>query len=152
MTPPRLSFRLEDQFGELHDSAELAGLVVVVLGGDRVSRELLETWGPALVEAVAERGAAEQVRGYAAVDLRGVPSFMHGMVRALMPRERELRVLLDWKGELARRHDFVSGRCTVVVADRSGVVALEREEGAPDEDRVAALADAIARLVGNAAR
>ena len=146
--PPRLSFRLEDQFGRLHDSSELAGRVVVMLGGDRAARELLEAWGPTLLHALAERGVAERVRGYAVVDLRGVPSVLRGMVRGLMPREPELTVLLDWQGELARRHDFAAGRCNVLVADRGGAVAIESEEESLEDARVAALADAIAILAG----
>ena len=149
---PRLSFHLEDQFGKLHDPSELAGRVVVVLGADRAGHALASSWGPALLRALDERGVAERVRGYAVADLRGVPSALRGIVRRVLPGERELTVLLDWAGELAGRYDFASGRCNVLVADRGGAVVMRSAEGEPDAGRVAAVADAIARVAGDGAR
>ena len=55
-------------------------------------------------------------------DLRGVPSFLKGFVRGKFPKEKDNRVLMDWKGVFAKQYEWQKGACNILIFSAEGVL------------------------------
>ncbi len=146
--PPRaLSFELEDQFGDLHSTADVEGRPVIVIGSDRAGRQESQIWAQtvgSLMETDGElQGRAEILR---IADLRGVPVFLKGTVRKQLRRGLETPLLLDWDGQVVGIYDFQPEIANVVLLDGDGTVVLRIESREPQKEEVENLRRAVLDL------
>jgi len=138
---------------ELHDSP------VLVVVADRKAAAQARAWGARLaaMEApLAPWRAPGKVAWVSVADLRRVPDYARGSARERLREREEARgegerrlaspLLLDWEGTLAARLEAAQGeaRLVLLAPDRRVLVALA---GAPSDDAVARLRDALAALV-----
>jgi len=142
-----LSFDLEDQFGDLHSTADVEGRPVIVIGSDRAGRRESQIWAQtvgSLMETDAElQGRAEILR---IADLRGVPAFLKGSVRKQLRRGLETPLLLDWDGQVVGIYDFQPEIANVVLLNRDGAVVLRIESREPQKEEVENLRRAVLDL------
>lgn len=114
-----VQFRLNDQFGQLHDAADYRGRPVYLVGAGRGGRASATAWAAALGPLV--RGADGNAGAVVPVaDLQGVPRLLRGLVRGRFPRAPGSAVLLDWDGAVSRRLGFDPAQSTILVLAPSG--------------------------------
>ena len=116
-----IPFKIEDQFKREYSHEDFLGTDTVVIGSDSEGSRYSGPWKKALREALETDGKTESVQIFEVADVRGVPFFLKGMVRGKFPREKENRVLLDWKGVFAETYGFEAEACTIVIFDRTGI-------------------------------
>lgn len=141
--PALVDFEIQDQFGDVHRSADVAGTVVLLIGGDREGSQFTGDWGKAIRDALGDHPRYGEISQLAHADLRGVPFFLKGMIRGKFPQEPASWVLMDWKGVIAKAYDYTADSTNVLVFAPDGALAHHaagREpEGATLEDLLGSL-------------
>ena len=125
-------FSLKDQFDQVHTRDDYRGRIVMMIGSDRKGSKYSRVWRKALADALRGDPGFERLTFLGVADTRGVPFLIKGMVKGKMPRDSTYRILLDWKGELAKAYRFDKASATVLLfgpegaeVHRSGVQDLE---------------------------
>lgn len=115
-------FKIKDQFDAEYMRTDFIGQICVWIGSDKDGSEYNEIWGNALKDSLLGDPGGESVRFVGISDLRGVPSFMKGFVRGKFPKEKDNRVLMDWKGVFAEQYEWQEGACNILVFSAEGVL------------------------------
>lgn len=119
----------------------------VLLAGDREGSRHTRAWKEALKAALGGVPGADRVRFAGLADLRGVPGFMRGAVRARFPKEPERWVMLDWEGLFGKGYGLERGACTVLVFGADGRLAHRGGGKEPGPEAVEAAAAAVRALL-----
>lgn len=120
---PAIHFRLADQFEAEHDSADLAGRVVLVIASDRGAQDLNRAWGDALRLALAEDIEAGRAAVVPVAHLKGVPGPLRKGVRSRLPQDPGRWILLDWKGEIDAAYELQKGASNILMFGIDGGLA-----------------------------
>jgi hypothetical protein len=136
-----VAFELADQFDRAHTDAELRGRVALLVSSGRRGSRHQGEWVGRLRRALAGRDG--NIVLVEVADLRGVPFFMRGSVKKKFPRDSRGWVLMDWRGSIARAYDLDPDLCTVLLFNRSGVLAHRASGGEPEPETLAALIDRL---------
>jgi hypothetical protein len=72
-------FRLQDQQGNEHVTAEYRGRVVIVIGSDRAGSKYNEAWGRALGDSLRGSPGFAGLTFLGIADTRGVPALFRGL-------------------------------------------------------------------------
>jgi hypothetical protein len=149
-TPVCTAYRVTDQFGRVHERAAVAGRPALYVVATRQGAGLLAEWTRglrALATAPATDGdaaAASPVAVIPVVTIPGVPTFLQGAVRRLLPREPEAWVLVDFDGAFAGLAASEAS-CTVTLVDGSGGVRTRAVVAHYEPETAAALLAAATR-------
>ncbi|MGZ8413901.1 MAG: hypothetical protein ACXW05_14320 [Gemmatirosa sp.] len=146
-----VAFRLSDQFGRVHDAAEYRGRTLLLVGAGRGGRETGTAWVEHLRALQDTVGGAPVLPVVAVADLRGVPRLLRRLVRSRFPDDPGRAVLLDWDGALARRFDFDTERCTILLVGPTGRAHARRTLAAVDTALARAMLREAAQLTPSAA-
>lgn len=137
-------FELSDQFGRRVAGSELRHRLVLLIGGDRKGSDASQAWGAAAAEHLAAQGASDRsIRLVRVADLRAFPRVLEPVVVKKLRRDRDVGILLDWRGELAGHYEFQPGVANVLLIDESGRVAHSFHGGSPDAHSRKALLGAV---------
>jgi hypothetical protein len=121
---PRLSYAIEDQFGETHTEAECRGAVALVLGGGRKGVEFVDHWGPALHRELARELDEGLVCSVGFAHLKGAPFFVKKKIVDSFPKDPGAWTLLDWKGHFARTWGAEKDAANLYLFDSGGRLVL----------------------------
>ena len=142
-----IPFQLADQFGRPHTEAECAGRVTVVLGSDRGGSRYTAQWLAGVRDAMHEVDGVDDVQIFGVANVRGVPPFLRRVVTAVLPKSKDVAVLLDWEGRFETAYGFAAGSCTMLVVDRAGRVVLRTQGTKARPEQVAEVAGALRSLL-----
>lgn len=142
-----IDYEIQDQFGFVHRSADVAGTVVVLIGGDRGGSQFTGDWGKAIQEALGDHPRYGQITHLAHADLRGVPFFLKKMIREKFPQDPDRWVLMDWKGVIAKAYDFTAKSANVLVFAPDGTLAHHAAGEEPDDATLDEVITALRRLL-----
>jgi predicted transcriptional regulator len=142
-----ISFEIKDQFDRTHTDKEYRGRLLVIIGSDKGGAEFNDQWARAIRNALSYMPRRGEITFLRYADVRGVPFFLKGTIKGKFPKDEEFWVLLDWKGQIAKAYQFQKGASNIVVFDRDGLLVHRAHGREPEEDKVAAIADAIKSLV-----
>ena len=142
-----LDFELKDQFENLHQSSDVEGNIVLLIGSDRGGSQFNQGWGTAIHESLSDHPRYDQISQLAYADLRGVPFFVKGVVRGKFPQNPDQWVLMDWKGVIAKTYDFAPKSSNVLVFARDGALVHHASGPEPDEETVSEVVNALSRLL-----
>ncbi len=140
-------FSLKDQFDNKHTHEDVAGAVVLLIGADGEGAQYNAAWSTEIKDALADHPNFGDLAELPYADLRGVPFFARGYVRGMMPEEPAAWVLMDWKGRLAKRFEFVRGEANVLVFAPDGQLAIQAAGTEPPADVVAELVRVLRQLL-----
>jgi hypothetical protein len=115
-----VEFRLSDQFGRPHATADHRGRAYLLVGAGKGGRAAGTAWVERLRAMQGDSAGAVPVPVIAVADLRGVPRLLRRLVRGRFPDDPRQPVLLDWDGVVARSLGFDAQTCTIVVVDPAG--------------------------------
>jgi len=115
-----IDFEFEDQFGDIHQRADVQGTVVLLIGSDKGGSSFNGLWGKAIHDILRDHPHYDQISQLAYSDLRGVPFFLKGMIRSKFPENPDSWALMDWKGIIAKAYDFVPKSSNVLVFSPRG--------------------------------
>jgi hypothetical protein len=137
---------LQTQYDSVVSLQAMRGNVVVLVYGDREGSRYMSSY----VKAVRERwpaGGADAVRLIEAADLRGVPGVMKGYAKSRFRQPtssgaRRVPVVLDWRGDIARRFGATEKLANAYVLDEDGTFRWT-DAGTGTPEQVAALLAAV---------
>lgn len=144
-------YSIPDQFDVAHTADEVRGSVVVFLRSDRKSFKHSPVWVQAInAELIEVPGAGDVIFVYLA-NMKGVPSFLRGMIKKKFPQDRSHWMLLDWKGVFETSYGFTKSALNVLIFDRDGVLiyrtAVTEIEPSKLREMVAAVTTALEETV-----
>lgn len=142
-----IDFELEDQFGNLHRTADVEGTIVLLIGSDKGGSPFNGEWGRAVHEELGDHPFYDVISQLAHADLRGVPFFLKGMIRGKFPDEPDRWVLMDWKGALAKTYAFVAKSSNILVFSTDGALVHHAAGREPDDETVDEVVAALRRLL-----
>jgi hypothetical protein len=137
---------LQTQYDSVVSLQAMRGNVVVLVYGDREGSTYMSSY----VKAVRERwpaGGADAVRLVEAADLRGVPGVMKGYAKGRFRQptssgSRRVPVVLDWRGDIARRFGATGKLANAYVLDGDGIFRWT-DAGTGTPEQVAAFLAAV---------
>jgi hypothetical protein len=140
---PPLEFELEDQFRVVHRSSDYRGDVVLLIGSGRKGAEFNGLWGKAIHQTVADHPRYDRLSDLPYANLRAVPFFLKGTVRGKFSEVSGHWVLMDWKGEIAKKYGFDPASANILVFAPDGSLALQHAGTEVDDASVEEIATAI---------
>ncbi len=137
--PPSLpTVVLQDQFDVQTDVSVPHSPAILLVAG-RAGSAAMKRW----MLVMREAAPAHEVRVIPIADLKGAPFFIKGRIKASMPKDTTVRILLDWDGRLAR---VVRGdRGDLVAAVYGGDGKLRKWEALSTKGEDAGVAQALVR-------
>jgi len=142
-----ISFKIEDQFGTVHTNEDYLASIVIVIGSDKNGSKYNGIWAKAIRDSLKHENNFAQIKFLRVADLRGVPFFIKGFVKGKFPKEKERWVLLDWKGQFAKAHEFESEACNIVIVDRNGTVVHKAHGQDLDYEKLAMICEKLKELM-----
>ncbi len=113
-------FQMEDQFSEDHQYKDYIGKVLIIVGSDREGSRYNEIWSFAIHDSLKSFQLQDSVTFIAVANVKGVPRLLRSFVRGKFPRQKNHRILMDWKGEFARIYQYEPGATNILLIDREG--------------------------------
>jgi hypothetical protein len=161
---PLAGIVLDDGSGRSWHLDELRGAPVLLVIADRQASKQAHDWGERLaarIDALAPWRAAGKIAWLSVADLRRVPDYARDAVRARLREWEEGRsdgerrqsspLLLDWGGLLGERFGAERAEALLVLLSPDHR-ALAQARGAPTEEGVTRLIEAIAGAVTHSGR
>jgi len=141
---------LPDTAGRTRRLDEERGRPVVIVYEDRDATEQNAALKRELGERARNRALAHEVTLWPIANLAGLDFWpARGFARSAVERaarEFGVEILMDWKGEVARRWGFPAKVSTVVIVDRAGQVRFRHEGALSAAERTAFFAALTAVL------
>lgn len=144
-----MPFTLKDQFNKVHQIADYQEAVVILVMSDRDGKRYNQLWSEAIYDSM-DMGRTEKIKFLAVADVRGVPKFFRGIVRRMLPRDRNVPVLLDWQGAFAKHYKQVPGKSNMLIFDRQGNLRHRFNLTKMDQPKFAEVIDLLKSLVNEA--
>ena len=145
-----ISFELKDQFDRSYTPESWGDRVVVLFGSDRGGSSYNPLWAQALIDSLHDAPDLHGLQIAALADLRGVPFFLKAFVRGKFPREKDMAILMDWKGVFPKAYGFVADRSNILVFDRAGRLVYQAAEGDVHEQGMNDLLSVVSPLLRTA--
>lgn len=115
-----MRFTMEDQFSKRYTEKDLAGKLILMMASDKGGSGYSEEWALAIQDYVAKMKDTKPVNVVACLQLSDIPEFLQGGIKRLMPREKEKRVLMDWKDAFIKPYGLVKNKCNILVFNKTG--------------------------------
>ena len=125
-----IPFDLQDQYGKQHAFTFPRDHISVLVFADRQGSDQLEKWVRPLYERYVD---TLDIRGVA--QLRGVPTLMKPLVRALFRQGVSYPVMLDWTGAVSAQYDYEARKANVLILGPDGTI-LHRVNGEASRNRL----------------
>jgi len=117
---PKLDYALKDQFGTSHTDEDCGEAVVILFGGDRKGSTYIDEWSPTLHHSLGPKLEEGTVCSVGFAHLKGAPFFVKKKIVASFPKEPDAWILLDWKGEIAKKWGAGKDAANLYIFDRGG--------------------------------
>lgn len=111
-------FTLETAAGEEYTQEYRKDRILVMFGTDRTGSAYSREWVHILRDTLTHWNVMDSVAFVGLADLQGVPFFLRGLVRSLIPDDRTDPLLLDWEGLFPEIYRFEDGACNILIFDR----------------------------------
>jgi hypothetical protein len=121
-TPPE--WRLDDQFGRPHASADYAGTPVFLIAGGSPAAKTFDEWIDAVVRAygVPEDSLPFRILGMA--DIGSAPKAVYPIIKLGLPRNRKRPVLIDPDGRVSTQYGADGATSNQIVLGADGAILL----------------------------
>jgi len=147
--PSLIEFELRDQFEAVHRRRDYDGRIVILIGSDKKGSEYGRIWSPALRDSLKGSPEFDGVTVMDVGDMRGIPFFVKGLIKRKLPRDQETRILLDWKGKMARAYGFMKKACNILIFDRCGKLVFRSFVRDLEPERMTGVLVNVRRLLGD---
>lgn len=128
-----IDFEIQDQFKQIHKTADYAGEVVVVIGSDKAGCDYDKLWAAELNQKLGNANILPVAH------MKGVPFFLKGFIRGKFPQQPENWILMDWGGEFNKVYSFEPGLANIMVFDGQGKQIFKASAGELDQKIVSEL-------------
>lgn len=120
--PPE--WRLDDQFGRPHRSAELAGKPVLLIAGGSPAARTFDAWIDAIVTAYGAPRDSLPFTVIGMADVGSAPRIVYPLIKLRLPRNRQRPVMVDPNGTVSRRYGIERQTSNQLVLGADGAVLL----------------------------
>lgn len=112
------AFELRDQFKLEYSENSWPDSVLIFLGSNKAGNVYNHIWAKAIEDSTSVIFPESAIKQIGVANLRGLPFFMKGFIRGKFPKDKNVRILMDWSGKFSKKYHFVSGQCNILVFDR----------------------------------
>ncbi|MEL6822692.1 MAG: hypothetical protein AAFP70_13095 [Calditrichota bacterium] len=139
-----ISFELKDQFDTTYTHQDFDDQVLIAVLSDKKGSDYNERWSLAILDSLGED--SDEVRFLPVADMRKVPFFVRGLVKKFFPKDPEVWILLDWKGQFAKTYEQVEKSCNIILFDRNSEVVYQTAVTEIDETELSTIVDHLRLL------
>jgi hypothetical protein len=122
--PAAPDWRLDDQFGRPHASADYLGKPVLLIAGGSPAAKTFDGWIDAVLAAYGESADALPFHVLGLADIGNAPRITHGLIKLGLPRDRRRPVLVDPNGLVSAQYGVDSETSNQMVLGPDGAVLL----------------------------
>ena len=141
-----ISFKIKDQFDNLHTDGRYRSSVVLLTWSDRKGSDYSGAWTSALRDSLASDLRSYRLRHIPVAHLKGVPFFIKGKIKGYFSKEPEDWVLMDWGGEFNKAYACSEDNCNVLVFDRNSQLVARWAVSEDDPETLAAMVATLRKL------
>ncbi|HET9133394.1 MAG TPA: hypothetical protein VFN90_03740 [Gemmatimonadales bacterium] len=122
--PVAPEWRLDDQFGRPHASADYLGKPVLLIAGGSPAAKTFDRWIDAVLAAYGGSTDALPFHVLGLADIGNAPRITHGLITLGLPRDRRRPVLIDPNGLVSAQYGVDSETSNQLVLGHDGTVLL----------------------------
>jgi hypothetical protein len=121
-SPPE--WRLEDQFGRPHASADYAGTPVFLIAGGAPAAKSFDGWIDAVIRAYGTPEDSLPFRILGMADVGSAPKVTYPLIKLGLPRNRKRPVLIDPDGRVSAQYGADGATSNQIVLGANGAILL----------------------------
>ena len=111
-------FELRDQFKLEYSNQSWNDSIVIFLGSNKAGNVYNHIWAKAIEDSTSVIFPESAIKQIGIANLRGLPFFLKGFIRGKFPKDKNVRILMDWRGSFSKAYNFEANQCNILIFDR----------------------------------
>lgn len=111
------AFELRDQFKVEYTENSWPNSVLIFLGSNKAGNVYNHIWAKAIEDSTSVIFPESEIKQIGIANLRGLPFFLKGFIRGKFPKDKNVRILMDWGGSFSKAYNFEANQCNILIFD-----------------------------------